>query len=67
VFNPLSSHDLPGIYATILDQLRAQYVVGFVSDNPRREGRFRRLKVNVRRKHVRVRHREGYYEPGGGR
>jgi Ca-activated chloride channel family protein len=61
VFNPHSGRDLPGIYQKILDQLSAQYVLGFVSDNPAADGKFRRLKVRVDRKDVRVRHREGYY------
>jgi Ca-activated chloride channel family protein len=61
VFSPHSGRDLPAIYQKILDQLSAQYVLGFVSDNLSADGKFRRLKVRVDKKGVRVRHREGYY------
>ena len=63
VFVPSASKDLAGVYAAILDELKAQYVLGYVSDNPRADGRFRRLRVDVRRKALRVRHRQGYVVP----
>jgi Ca-activated chloride channel homolog len=64
VFNPHSGRELPEMYQKILDQLSAQYVLGYVSDNLRQDSRFRRLKVRVSRKDARVRHREGYYVQG---
>lgn len=60
VFQPTSGRDLPGIYDKILQQLSAQYVIGYQSDNPKRDGRFRRLKVEAAEPALRVRHREGY-------
>jgi Ca-activated chloride channel family protein len=63
VFTPRSFRDLGGIYDKILDQLQAQYVLGFVSDDPKRDERFRKLKVEVTGKGRRVRHRAGYYTP----
>jgi Ca-activated chloride channel family protein len=63
VFTPLASKDLPGIYEKILDELAAQYVLGFVSDNPKRDGKFRKLRVEVAGKGLKVRHRPGYYGP----
>jgi Ca-activated chloride channel family protein len=68
VFTPVTSKDLSGIYEKILDELKGQYVVGFVSDNPRKDGKFRRLKVEVNRNRqtFRVRHRAGYYVAGEG-
>jgi hypothetical protein len=36
-------------------------VLGYVSDDTSRDGRFRRLKVEVNGKGLRVRHRAGYY------
>ena len=47
VFTPRSSKDLSGIYERILQELQAQYVLGYVSDDPARDGKFRRLKVDV--------------------
>jgi Ca-activated chloride channel family protein len=65
VFTPAGSRDLPGIYQKILEELESQYVIGFVSDNPRRDGKYRKLKVELRGlgaegKDLRVRHRGGY-------
>src|SRR5207244_2800693 len=60
VFSPQSFKDLPGIYDKILRQLSAQYVIGYVSDNLRRDGRYRRIKVEVAEPSLHVRHREGY-------
>ena len=45
VFAPGASKDLAAVYAAILYELKAQYVLGYVSDNPKADGRFRRLKV----------------------
>src|SRR5262249_7386394 len=47
VFTPRSSKDLAGIYMKILDELKAQYVLGYVSNDLTRDGKFRRLKVDV--------------------
>jgi Ca-activated chloride channel homolog len=63
VFSPRTSRDLPGIYDKILAELRGQYVLGYVSNDPRRDGKFRRIKVEVARKDARVRHRSGYFAP----
>jgi Ca-activated chloride channel family protein len=67
LFTPNTSKDLGLIYQKILDELTAQYVIGFVSDNLHRDGKFRKLKVDVRRDGLRVRHRMGYFAPGGRR
>ena len=67
LFAPNTSKDLGLIYQKILDELSAQYVIGFVSDNQRRDGKFRKLKVDVRRDGLKVRHRLGYFAPGGSR
>jgi Ca-activated chloride channel homolog len=60
VFTPTSSRDLPAIYDKILKQLSAQYVIGYVSDNPRRDGKYRRIKVELSEPTLQLRHREGY-------
>lgn len=63
VFQPSSSRDLPQIYDKILQQLSAQYVIGYISDNPKRDGKYRRIKVEVENPELRVRYREGYLTP----
>jgi len=65
VFNPLHSKDLPAIYSTILDELSSQYVLGFTSDNAARDGRFRKLRVDVKPKALKLRYRPGYFAPKG--
>jgi Ca-activated chloride channel family protein len=61
VFSPTGSRDLPSIYQKILDELAAQYVIGFASDRPTSEKKFRKLKVDLKKPGLRVRHRQGYY------
>ena len=63
VYAPGASRDLAAVYASILSELKAQYVVGYISDNAKADGRFRRLKVELRNKVLRVRHRQGYIVP----
>jgi Ca-activated chloride channel family protein len=63
VFSPQASKDLTVVYQRILDELGAQYVLGFVSDNLRNDGKFRKLRVQVNRKDWKIRHRAGYYGP----
>jgi Ca-activated chloride channel family protein len=60
VFMPRSSRDLSGIYDKILEDLATQYVVGYVSDNPVRDGKLRKIKVTSRVPGLTVRHRTGY-------
>jgi Ca-activated chloride channel homolog len=60
VFTPRSSRDLSGIYDRILEDLAAQFVVGYVSDNPVRDGRYRKIKVTSKVPGLTVRHRAGY-------
>jgi len=63
VFQPVASRELAGIYQSILDELGTQYVLGYASDNPKRDGKFRRITVEVSRPGLRVRHRTGYEAP----
>jgi Ca-activated chloride channel family protein len=63
VYSPHSSRELGAIFQKILDELAAQYVVGFVSSNTRHDGKFRKLKVELKRPGLRVRHRPGYFAP----
>jgi len=62
-FRPTAWRELSGIYNKILEELGGQYVLGFVSDNPKRDGSFRRLKVEVAPPDLTVRHRSGYNAP----
>ena len=63
VFRPTAAGELAEIYSEILDELSSQYVLGYVSDNPKRDGEYRKLKVEVSREDLKVRHRPGYDAP----
>jgi Ca-activated chloride channel family protein len=63
VFAPQASKELARVYDAILDQLTNQYLLGYVSDNQARDGKFRKLKVEAKDGRLRVRHRAGYYAP----
>ena len=63
VFQPTASRELAAIYQSILDELGTQYVLGYVSDNAKRDGRFRRITVELKRPGLKVRHRTGYDAP----
>jgi Ca-activated chloride channel family protein len=56
--------DLEPIYGRIADELRAAYTIGYVPQDDRRDGKWRRIVVlTPSRGSVLVRHRQGYYGP----
>ena len=59
--------DLPGIAERIGEELRHQYVLGYVSTNPGRDGKYRRVQVKVLRSpgqpKLSAYWRHGYYAP----
>jgi len=63
MFHPQASKELAAIYRSILDDLAGQYVIGYVSDNSARDGKFRRIALEVRRPGVKLRYRPGYLAP----
>ncbi len=62
-FFPERIEDLNGVYTQIADELASQYTVGYSSRNPRRDGAWRRLVVQVARANVVPRTKRGYYGP----
>ncbi len=63
VFRPTASRELAAIYQSILDELGTQYVLGYVSDNAARDGKFRKITVALKRPELKLRHRPGYDAP----
>jgi Ca-activated chloride channel homolog len=55
--------DLKDVYSQIADELSSQYSMGYASKNPRRDGAFRRLVVQVNRPNTTARTKRGYYGP----
>jgi VWFA-related protein len=58
-----SLEDLDEFYDRILDELFSQYTLAYVSTNTAMDGTYRKIKVEVDRKDVEVRTREGYTGP----
>lgn len=50
--------------ARIREELKTQYRIGYVPENPRTDGGFRRIDVSTRRRGVEIRTRQGYYPKG---
>lgn len=62
-FFPEQVADLQGIYKRISDELSSQYTLGYMSKNPMRDGRWRRIVVRIDRPNVAARTKQGYYAP----
>jgi VWFA-related protein len=56
-----NTNDLGNAIARARDDTRLTYVLGYHPADEKWDGRFRQIKVRVRRDGVTVRHREGYY------
>jgi VWFA-related protein len=55
------SNELSGVFDRVLRDTSAYYVLGYASTNARKDGRFRRIKVQLSTAGLKVEHRSGYY------
>jgi len=55
------SNDFSGVFSQVQKDSSAYYVLGFTSNNPLKDGRFRHLKVQVNRPDLKLEFRSGYY------
>jgi Ca-activated chloride channel family protein len=65
-FFPLSVKQLDEIYGKVLAQIRAQYTIGYLSTNDKKDGSWRKIEIKVARRDgrdYRVRARKGYFAP----
>ncbi len=62
-FFPERIEDLNSVYGQIADELASQYTVGYSPRNPRRDGAWRRVVVQVARANAVPRTKRGYYGP----
>ena len=58
-----SLEQIDEFYDKILEELFSQYSLVYVSSNLKRDGKYRKIKVEVSVDDVKVRHRRGYYGP----
>lgn len=59
----LDTNDLAGVFKQVQNDTSAYYVLGFRSNNPSRDGHYRRLTVKVNRPGVKLEYRQGYFAP----
>ena len=62
-FFPARIEDLNSVYGQIADELASQYTLGYTSKNPRNDGAFRRIVVQIARPSVVARTKKGYFAP----
>jgi VWFA-related protein len=55
------SNDFSGVFSQVQKDSSVYYVLGFTSNNPLKDGKFRRLKVVVNRPDLKLDFRSGYY------
>ena len=58
-----SLDEVPKACQDIVYDLKGQYQIGYYPSNPARDGKYRRIKVQVHRPEFTVRYRRGYYAP----
>ena len=66
-FFPSDVNDVDEVFQRIADDIRHSYTLGYVSSNPARDGRFRRIRIvatDSARRSLRVRTRDGYRAGG---
>jgi Ca-activated chloride channel homolog len=63
VFFARTATELGGIYEQISDELSSQYMLGYQSRNPKRDGAWRRVVVRVNESGATARTKQGYYAP----
>jgi len=55
------SNDFTGVFSQVQKDSSAYYVLGFTSGNPAKDGKFRRLRVQINRPDIKLEYRTGYY------
>src|SRR5262245_24928815 len=66
-FASVNRNDIDGAFDRIVAENSSYYMFGYYSTNERRDGRFRKIEVRVKRPGLRVRSRNGYFEARGRR
>jgi Ca-activated chloride channel family protein len=62
-FFPMSLKELDQVYESVLAEIRAQYMLGYVSANDKTDGTWRKVEIKVANRELRVRSRKGYFAP----
>jgi len=65
-FFPSVMKDLDAAYEKVASEVRAQYSLGYVSTNSKRDGKWRKVDIRIKRpglKNLSIRSRKGYFAP----
>jgi VWFA-related protein len=62
-FFPIKLKDFSEYFKRISTELRSQYTIAYRSTNPKKDGTFRKVRIDVKNMHYSVRARSGYYAP----
>jgi VWFA-related protein len=57
------SNSFGSVFDKVVNDTSAYYVLGYSSTNPARDGKFRRIKVRLKRTDLKLEYRSGYYAP----
>ena len=57
------SNDFAPAFAQVQRDTSAYYAIGFFSNNPARDGKYRKLTIKVKRPGIKLEYRPGYYAP----
>lgn len=61
--SPFKVEDLEDSFRQINQELRSQYSIGYLSNNNRRDGAYRKIEIKVAEKGLKLNYRKGYYAP----
>ena len=64
-FAAVNRNDVDAAFGRLVTENSSYYLLGYYPLNDRRNGRFRKIEVRVKRPGLQVRARSGYYEPRG--
>ena len=64
-FAAVNRNDFDGAFERVVRENSTYYMLGYYSSNERRDGRFRKIEVRVKRPGLQVRSRKGYAAPRG--
>ena len=63
IFFPFKPDDLDDEFRQINQELRSQYNIGYLSTNPARDGSYRKIKIEIPERGLKLTYRKGYYAP----